>query len=88
MTTMLEKMARAIDPSALIEDSDGCVCDPPRRDRAFESARAALMAMREPTEAVLLAGAVVNETVCADELRTMHAHMIDAILSESNQPKD
>ena len=86
---MIERMARAISPQAFIENPAG-FWQPRARRFALKRARAALLAIREPSDAVLDAGALVGPDTNGGEFGYGDAHavftaMIDAILAESPQ---
>ncbi|MEZ2132438.1 MULTISPECIES: hypothetical protein [unclassified Sinorhizobium] len=76
MTTMIERVARAI-----MEDSGGGRDRPDFNWRYYESAaRAAIEAMREPTEDMRIAGC--QETWLDPSVDDIYRAMIDAALQE------
>lgn len=83
--TMLEKMARAI--HAYDKAQDECAPDWERVNQPYylEAARAALLEIREPREAVVVAGdeAIFDAPGASEYVFTA---MIDAILNEKPDP--
>ena len=76
--SMVERVARAIDPEAFNERLPSSVHEP-RRNRANDAARAAIEAMREPTEAMVdVAWQKLRGNLRPDEY---YRHMIDAALN-------
>lgn len=53
---MVERVARSLSPHAFSEASEGALWGPRARQDAMDKARAAIEAMREPTEAMMAAG--------------------------------
>lgn len=86
MSTMVERVARAIYFRADDQgDKAWNHCQSWHRDIAREQARAAIEAMREPTDAMANAAwAKIGEDGDAD-VAVIYANMIDAALNEQEQ---
>ncbi len=98
--TMVERVARAIDPGAWGKPGVGMAAfQEPRRDTARRTARAAIEAMREPTvemphagiegywfEAPALEVVQGASTMSGIGMRQAWRAMIDAALSEGQEP--
>ena len=76
MTTMLEKMAAEIHRKVVDIPADPDLLD------CRDAARAALLAIREPDEAVILAGQATGNSYDGCDPEASWPAMIDAILNE------
>lgn len=86
--TMIEKVARALDPS-IWQVADAGVANPVARQGSLDAARRAIEAMREPTKEMHLAGVKAytdrNSNCRPVALRDAYGAWIDAALTEDEK---
>lgn len=79
----LERAARAVDAWAFDPDNGGMLKEA-RQQMAFDTARAVLMAVREPDELMIDAGKKDSPYVDQEDVGDIFTAMIDAIIEEND----